>query len=165
MKKLILGIAVVAAGIQLHALAEDAILYWQVPTSVETFAPDYSYAYLYAQMDGDGNVLPPQGGGWAYNKAMALDGKVAEASMAGIVGTVNSFFVEYFNEVGEKIGYSDSATFGALANLGYIENRQSNPPISHTDVWNPNFNAVPEPTSGLLMLIGLAGLALRRKRA
>ena len=25
--------------------------------------------------------------------------------------------------------------------------------------------AVPEPTSGLLMLVGLAGLALRRKRA
>ena len=28
-----------------------------------------------------------------------------------------------------------------------------------------NFTAVPEPTSGLLMLVGLAGLALRRKRA
>ena len=28
-----------------------------------------------------------------------------------------------------------------------------------------NFSAVPEPTSGLLMLVGLAGLALRRRRA
>lgn len=28
-----------------------------------------------------------------------------------------------------------------------------------------NFMAVPEPTSGLLMLVGLAGLALRRRRA
>jgi len=28
-----------------------------------------------------------------------------------------------------------------------------------------NFTAVPEPTSGLLMLLGVAGLALRRRRA
>ena len=28
-----------------------------------------------------------------------------------------------------------------------------------------SWQAVPEPTSGLLMLVGLAGLALRRKRA
>ena len=28
-----------------------------------------------------------------------------------------------------------------------------------------NFAAVPEPTSGLLMLLGVAGLALRRRRA
>lgn len=28
-----------------------------------------------------------------------------------------------------------------------------------------NYSAVPEPTSGLLMLVGLAGLALRRRRA
>ena len=28
-----------------------------------------------------------------------------------------------------------------------------------------NFTAVPEPTSGLLLLLGMAGLALKRKRA
>jgi hypothetical protein len=28
-----------------------------------------------------------------------------------------------------------------------------------------NFQSVPEPTSGLLMLLGIAGLALKRKRA
>ena len=31
--------------------------------------------------------------------------------------------------------------------------------------WYSNAAAVPEPTSGLLMLLGMAGLALRRKRA
>lgn len=31
--------------------------------------------------------------------------------------------------------------------------------------WTPATGSIPEPTSGLLMLIGLAGLALRRKRA
>ncbi len=34
-----------------------------------------------------------------------------------------------------------------------------------TDVAMTNIGAVPEPTSGLLMLLGMAGLALRRKRA
>ena len=31
--------------------------------------------------------------------------------------------------------------------------------------WNYTANAVPEPTSGLLLLLGVAGLALKRKRA
>ena len=31
--------------------------------------------------------------------------------------------------------------------------------------WNYTANPVPEPTSGLLMLLGIAGLALKRKRA
>ena len=34
-----------------------------------------------------------------------------------------------------------------------------------TMAWNKMGTDVPEPTSGLLMLVGLAGLALRRKRA
>lgn len=34
-----------------------------------------------------------------------------------------------------------------------------------TAISNATWSAVPEPTSGLLMLIGMAGLALRRKRA
>ena len=37
---------------------------------------------------------------------------------------------------------------------------------SNTGTQSPsNWQAVPEPTSGLLMLVGLAGLALRRKRS
>ena len=34
-----------------------------------------------------------------------------------------------------------------------------------TAISNAQWSAVPEPTSGLLMLLGMAGLALRRKRA
>ena len=56
----------------------------------------------------------------------------------------------------------------------YVYNNEADPPESASDI--PVFAAntasysnfsgsVPEPTSGLLMLVGLAGLALRRKRA
>ncbi len=33
------------------------------------------------------------------------------------------------------------------------------------NVWWTNVTSVPEPTSGLLLLLGMAGLALKRKRA
>ena len=37
--------------------------------------------------------------------------------------------------------------------------------FSASTAWTPTSSSVPEPTSGLLMLLGVAGLALRRKRA
>ncbi|MGN0545207.1 MAG: PEP-CTERM sorting domain-containing protein [Acutalibacteraceae bacterium] len=43
--------------------------------------------------------------------------------------------------------------------------------MSRSTIWQPppqdasNWAAVPEPTSGLLMLLGIAGLALCRRRA
>jgi hypothetical protein len=36
--------------------------------------------------------------------------------------------------------------------------------LNNTDNWK-SYGAVPEPTSGLLLLLGVAGLALKRKRA
>ena len=37
--------------------------------------------------------------------------------------------------------------------------------FSASTAWQPTTSPVPEPTSGLLMLLGVAGLALRRRRA
>ena len=164
MKKLIVAaFAVALTGVCLTAQAEDAILYWQVPTAGDAAAANYSYAYLYAQVDGGGNVMLHQQG-WAYDTAMASNGEVAKAYLADISGTINSFFVEYFNDSYDLIGRSDTETLAKLVGEGHLQGIQSNPPISYTGAWEPSFNAVPEPTSGLLMLIGLAGLALRRKR-
>jgi hypothetical protein len=50
-------------------------------------------------------------------------------------------------------GADDSIAFGTFANA-----------TSTTGGWQSTA-AVPEPTSGLLMLVGIAGLALRRRRA
>ena len=162
MKKLILGIAVAVAGIQLNALAEDAYLYWQVPTGSEAeTAGNYSYATLYANVDGQGEVsLFGEDGATFVRDVM----DVAKYDLSQLGSTsVASFFVEYFNDQHEQVGYSDPATLLQL--VQYLGNESMNPPVPQAGAWQPGFRAVPEPTSGLLMLIGLAGLALRRKRA
>lgn len=55
-----------------------------------------------------------------------------------------------------KTGVTAQATATTLINFGNMQSATQNA---------SNWAAVPEPTSGLLMLLGMAGLALKRKRA
>jgi len=55
-----------------------------------------------------------------------------------------------------EIGDTTATKSFAAGNVSSIVNNASN--------WQ-SYGAVPEPTSGLLMLLGMAGLALRRRRA
>lgn len=164
MKKLILGIAVAVAGLQLSALADGEILYWQVPTgSAAETVGNYSYATLYANVTGGGEVsLLGDTGATFVKDEMDLGMAAYDLSQLGST-SVASFFVEYFNDQHEQVGYSDPATLSYLAQ--YMSNKNSNPPVPQAGPWQPTFTAVPEPTSGLLMLLGIAGLALRRKKA
>ncbi len=56
---------------------------------------------------------------------------------------------------------SPSATAAAIS---FVAGNQATF-LNNTSNWKSYGEAVPEPTSGLLMLLGMAGLALRRKRA
>ncbi len=86
----------------------------------------------------------------------------------GIDGAPSTMFIVIFDEASYDAGKSVLYTAATDVSGSYYE-----PPASGTaftfkaaDFTNSGTIAsVPEPTSGLLMLVGLAGLALRRRRA
>lgn len=87
-------------------------------------------------------------------------------------GTYTSFMV-LFDSASPKAGdnyllisggANQTKTFSATAaSVTFVAGNVSSL-AGNTDNWK-SYGAVPEPTSGLLMLLGVAGLALRRRRA
>ena len=89
-------------------------------------------------------------------------------------GTFTGFFV-LFDSATPTAGESEYAVVSGVATLTKELNATSatttfvagnqGPYLNDSANWAAYGTAVPEPTSGLLMLVGLAGLALRRRRA
>jgi hypothetical protein len=82
--------------------------------------------------------------------------------------TVNSYMVVFNNAAATDATYyaytgKNSTTIAASGADGAMQFGSFTDATSSTGGWTAT--AVPEPTSGLLMLVGLAGLALRRRRA
>ena len=156
----VLAIALVAT----IARAADSYLYWMVEgATYNTDAVNFSYATV--STDGGSSYLSLYSPGASSSETTYLLSDGSNASYgapagvyAGFDGEVGSFLVELWNESDERVGYQDYS-YSALAS--YIYNGTTGgsavAPFGVTSV-------VPEPTSGLLTLFGLAGLALRRKR-
>ena len=97
----------------------------------------------------------------------ALTGGYGEStgdSASFVKGQVNNAYVVLVNDAEDKYGVTEVKD---LKDFVYAEN--DNPPAysfyDFADVKaTESFGAVPEPTSGLLLLLGVAGLALRRKQ-
>ena len=92
----------------------------------------------------------------------------ALADLSGITGgDANSqyYFIELYN--GENlVGYTSTGLGGNdLSNYIKEWSDLSNMTQSMTGWGGAQFTAVPEPTSGMLMLLGMALLGLRRKKA
>ena len=99
--------------------------------------------------------------------AAATSGKTLDAGT-----TYNSFFVIFDSDTlisgstkyavvseASNLTQSPSAT---AANITFVAGNQSTF-LNDASNWS-SYGAVPEPTSGLLVLLGMAGLALKRKR-
>ena len=130
---------------------------------------DFNWSRLVAVVDGEKKVTV----GAAELKGLkaGTEANPLVADLRGVSGPITSFAVEFFNYNESDgslslLGWTESVSPEFLVANGMIADfRDPKTPQASYDVWSPmEFAAVPEPTSGLLLLIGGALLALRRKQ-
>ena len=182
MKKLM----IFAASVMLAVATEAAAVGWTLATgSGATYANDAYQFFVIGQNGADSiaTITALLDAGTATD-AYAFGSGTIGSTGTGMVGTSSSgksldagnytaFFV-LFDSATPKAGESKyvvvsgtstlSKTIAATtANVTFASGSAAST-LSNASNWK-SYGAVPEPTSGLLMLLGMAGLALRRKRA
>ena len=169
MKKLLVAAAMVCAAAFVHAATVD----WTVnmdfqDANFENIEGMFSVLVVETGNQYDMTLVDGHAGGVA---TITENGEVKTIlTITNFDGQSGSFANESsFTFVNPKPGYADTEgslgaygddSFAALTNDGALD-LYSDPT---TQGYSPT-SPVPEPTSGLLLLIGVAGLALRRRRA
>ena len=166
---------------------DTTMLYWMVKdqslSSMQSAVAEkggdgtmsFNWAKLVAVADGvktpaNWGLLETSGDVVSTAPGPQLDGALA-ADLGQVSGAITSFWVEYYNYNEQNgaltlLGWSESVTPSSLISQGSIAQfTDDHLPSSQYSPWSPTeFTAVPEPTSGTLLLIGGALLALRRKQ-
>ena len=169
MKKIIMAAAIVCAAV----CAQASAVAWGINSgSLDTgvFAEGTAYLVCVADLAKPSLADEAAAQAWytanganlsetAFRTAAVVDGGFYETEdIAQAIGRKN-YYVVVVNKDASAMAITTTTkalniTTGALATTAAWTGTQFN-----------NYALVPEPTSGLLMLVGLAGLALRRRRA
>ena len=153
--------------IAFNAMAVDQYLYWMwmVDESAQLDGGSFEGEKYYAKVKTDsGDYLSFYNSPDAaapYGSIYAVDLTDSMPTFAGVFNAApSSFIIELYSDS----GCADGSWVG-MATLAYNPDN-----ITTSGMGNPpgiasasSFQSIPEPTSGLLLLLGVAGLALRRK--
>lgn len=177
MKKLLIAISAIVLAVS----AKAAQYNWAINADGE-YSNTATY-YVFAGGDNVGTslaaILTSSGAaafetalsGYTYQTGTLASGK-ANGVITGVTGSYSTvFFFDDGVDAGNPFAYivydaSDYVYTPPTSSPGTLDMYGSDyGDTEYAESWGSGTVAVPEPTSGLLMLLGLAGLALKRKKA
>lgn len=191
MKKLVLASSLLCA---VFALKADLVLCWTTPDPATTTAIGWwgMNQVINSATDKAGNAIGPvtsaklgyftDSGAKAYDDYVnnttsyalgfnedtyTAGSSVSEISPAGeawsVIDANNYYYIALFNESGDLVAYSQTFNSAQVA-ANTFRTTDFVTLTNFSGAFAGSGYAVPEPTSGLLILLGMAGLALRRRK-
>lgn len=163
-------LSIVALVLAFAASAEDQYFYWMLGDEVKIDDKRLETGTYYAKISADNgasylNLYGDLGNDAPSFGYLTYDTSDDSPKVFAYLGSPQAakYLVELYNDTSDganPIGYADLY----LAELGdYITSGGMSKPLAGAYAVS-GFSSVPEPTSGLLLLLGVAGLALKRKR-
>ena len=184
MKKLTIFTIVIATAIMSHAASFSwktsmAGKIYQPGSTADTVASSIAYLFDSSSMTQDAILSAFRGGTLNFEKKLSssdiISGKISETTFTDATEVGNSLSAYFVTIIGEganqKMFISELETSTALEgksspfSFSAKSGSQAAAKMAVDGYSGSGWYVIPEPTSGLLMLLGVAGLALRRKQA